>query len=462
MRTGTSPRPQSETRGGAVRLLAEIPIRALSILAMIVLARRLGVEGFGAFAVMVGVAALIAEFADLGLSQILVRSVVSGGRAASDLVAAKVRLTVATLGGGSLGLVLWSAGGGSGAPVVALCTVHYVAFGWIEAVGAALRAHGRVWAEAGLLLLARATLMVLIGLTRFGSTPQLAAVAYALAVIPGLLVAARLGAPYLARQGEPVIAPILREALPLGLNGFLGRLTVRVEVFVLGALGMATGLGLFAAGLRIVESILTLPAAFAAGSLPALAREAAAGERRTGAAQRTMDLLAWGGLAAAVGLGLRAPEVLAILGASFVEAAPVLRIFAATLAICFLNTGLYYTLIATESARLTPRLTVVRVVIGFGIAVLLIPRFGAPGAAFGYLAAEVVLLWITTRVVTRHVAVSLPRPILRALVGVVPMAVALWFGPRPLIVAIPMAVAIHAVVTAIAFRRELHALKTGR
>lgn len=458
----TAARPQSETRGGAVRLLVELPIRGLSILAMIVLARRLGVEGFGAFAVMVGVAAVIAEFADLGLSQILVRSLVGGGRAASDIVAAKARLTAATLACGALGLALWAVGGGSGAMVVALCVVHYVAFGWIEAVGSTLRAHGRVWAEAGLLLVARAALILLIGLTPFGSTPQLAAIAYALAVIPGLLLAGHLGKPYLTSQGRADIALALSDALPLGLHSFLGRLVVRVEIFILGGLGMATGLGHFAAGLRIIESVLTLPAAFAAGTLPALAHEAARGERHSGATQRTMQLLMWGGLAAAVGLGMRAPEVLAILGPGFVEAAPVLRIFAGTLAICVINTGLHYALIATESARLAPRLTAARVVAGMLLAVTLIPRFGALGAATGYLIAEVALLFGMARVVGRHVSLSLPRPLVSATLATLPMAVALWFGPRPLVAAIPMAVAIHAVVTAVAFRRQLREFRAGR
>lgn len=462
MTTDSTVRPQSETRGGAVRLLVELPIRGLSILSMIVLARRLGVEGFGAFTVMVGVAAVIAEFSDLGLSRILVRSLVSGEHSATDLFAARARLTAMTLAGGSAGLALWRVVGGSGAFVVALCAVHYIAVGWIEATGSTLRAHGRVWAEAGLLLAGRATLILLVGLTPFGSTPRLAAMAFAISVVPGLLLAAHLGRPYVAAFRSAEVARTIREALPLGLHSFLGRLTTRVEIFVLGGLGMAAGLGHFAAGLRIIESILSLPAAFAAGSLPALAREASRNGHPSGATQRTMDLLAWGGFAAAVGLGMRAPEVLAILGPDFVDAAPILRIFAATLALCVVNTGLYYALIATQSAGLAPLLTVVRVIAGFLLALLLIPRFSARGAALGYLIAEVVLLVSTARVVTRHVALALPRTIVRAGLGTLPMALALWVGPRPLILAIPMAVGVHAVAIAVAFREDLRKAAAAR
>lgn len=447
--------------GGAIRLSVEIPIRVLSILATLILTRRLGVLGFGEFIVTLGVALVLAEFADLGLTQSLIPHIVSGRRSVQDIYAVKGQLTAAMIVVGALAVGAVAILSPLDPVTVTLCVAHYVGAGWIECVGNTLRAFGRRSAEAALLLVFRGVLVGLIGLTSLGESPRAVALAYALALVPALLLGAGLVSKHASGPRTAGSWIVLREALPLGLNSGLARLTVRIEVFVLRFLDLAAGLGLFAVSLRVIESLLTLPSALAGGALPALAREARSPEAGPGAAQRTLSLVAWVGIPAGVGMGLRAPEILDLLGPAFVEGAPILRVFSFTLALCFLNTALFHILVAAERGPLIPKLTALRLAVGVMFAVILIPRLGGLGAAIGYAASEVVLLLCLTHAAGHSARFSIARPVGTALLGAAPMGFALWFGPRPLGLAIPMAVIVFALGAALMFRARRRSTGLG-
>jgi len=430
--------PREASLGGAIRLSVEIPIRVLSILTTLVLTHRLGVLGFGEFIVVLGVALVLAEFADLGLTQSLIPSTINGSRTVRDIYAAKAGLTAVALVLGALA-VRGFAALDLDPSLLGLCGLHYIGVSWIECAGNTLRAKGRGGQEALLLLSFRCGLIGLIGLTGLGDSIDRVAWAYALSILPGLL----LGAALVGRQGLGArttgVPGVLREALPLGINSALARFTVRIEVFALHLLGMLTELGLFAVCLRIIESVLTLPTALAGGALPALAREASGREKDPGAAQRTLGLVAWAAVPAALGLGLRAPEVLSLLGPGFVEAAPLLRVSAFSMALAFMNTTLFHVLIAAARGSLIPKLTAARLLAGLGFASLLVPRFGGSGAAFGFAASELLLLSLLVSSARRSAGFSLVRPLGAALLGSTPMTLVLLAGPRSLGLAIPLA-----------------------
>lgn len=447
--------------GGAVRLSVEIPIRVLSILATLILTRRLGVQGFGEFIVTLGVALVLAELADLGVTQSLIPNLISGRRGLRDLYLAKGQLTAGALLLGAGVILTVGRFVPLDATTLALCVIHYVGAGWIECLGNTLRAFGRRSAEALLLLLFRGILIFLIGLTSLGQSPKRVALAYVLATLPGLLLGAILASKHDFAPRTASVWIVLRESLPLGLNAGLAQITVRVETFVLRFLDLATSLGLFAVSLRIIESVLTLPGALAGGALPALAREAQSREAERGAAQRTIGLIAWAGIPAAIGLCLRAPEVLSLLGPGFIEAVPLLRITALTMALCFLNTAFFHILVAAERGSLIPKLTALRLGAGVVFALVLIPRFEGLGAAIGYAAAEGILLAFLARTARTSVDFSLGRPVGAALLGALPMAFALWAGPRSLMISIPMAVVVFAATTGLLYGRRPQAAGLG-
>lgn len=458
---GTEEGARAVSIGGAIRLSAEIPIRVLSILATLLLTRRLGVLGFGEFIATLGVALVLSELADLGLGQSLIPNVVSGRRNVRDIFVAKARLAAGMTVVGGLAVAAVSAWTPLDPITIAFCIVHFVGSSWIECAGGALRAHGRRFSEAALLLVFRLVLVGLIGLTPLGATPRGVGIAYALAVAPGLLLGAILVARYCSAPRTASSWVVLREALPLGVNSALARLNSRIELFVLRALDIATGLGLFAASLRIVESLLSLPAALGGGALPALARETSAPHTSTGAAQRTIGLITWAAIPAAVGLSIKAPEILELLGPGFADGAGILRVFSLTLVLCFLNTALFHILVAGARGRVIPELTALRVGVGVILALVLIPAFGGVGGALGYAAAELVLFGRLVLVARESAQFSIRRPVIAAAVASLPMALALWTGPRPLALAVPLAVGAFAVGAVLVIRSRPQAAGLG-
>jgi len=75
------------SRGSAIKLGAELLGRLLALATTLLVARVLGVSDFGLFAVLSGIAVLVAELSDLGLQGIAVQSLVytpDGGQESDD------------------------------------------------------------------------------------------------------------------------------------------------------------------------------------------------------------------------------------------------------------------------------------------------------------------------------------------------------------------------------------------
>ncbi len=188
-------------------------------------------------------------------------------------------------------------------------------------------------------------------------------------------------------------------------------MSLRLEVLALFAWRSPAEAGLFALALKIVESLNGIPGAIAAGALPALTREALAQARRE-ARERTARTVALIAVPGAVLLSLLAPRVAAAWSPAYAPAAPYLRILALAIVPMFMNAVLLHALIAAGRPERVPALTAVRVAVAGLLALALIPSLGAAGAAWGFLASEVVLLAAASHACAR---VGFPVPVRAAL-----------------------------------------------
>ncbi len=457
---GVNP-PASSARdasmGSAVRLSAEIVVRSSSIVATLWLTRSLGVGAFGSFLLSLSTGLMVAELCDLGLNAVVVPLVVRSRRNLKTLFVMKALLTAGAAALGALLLPLASRLVGIGAGVLLMCTVHFLGASWIDMTGTALRALGRRVDEALLLLVFRLTLVGLVIGAPFGANVEGASRAYALAVAPAALLGAVLLRPWSGADPGPgtSIRAIARQAIPMGINGYLAILSTRVELFLLQAFQGAQVVGLFGGALRIVESLLTLPAAIAAGALPSVARDVVLGSR--GAAQRTLGMVVWIGVPAASGLALCAPEILRVLGPGFAEASMSLRVLALALLLCFANTALFHVLIAAGDTASIPRLTGLRVSLAAILGLALIPSFGPVGASISFTAAEGALFGALIRKARSHAQVEIVRPTAYAFLACLPMIVVLSLGTFPLPVSIPAGAFLFAAASAGILRRGTEA-----
>ena len=460
------------SRGSAIKLGAELLGRLLALATTLLVARVLGVSDFGLFAVLSGIAVLVAELSDLGLQGIAVQSLVSGALPLSALVRAKARLTAGLLALAAVAafpqFLSWSAALVPAAwrpsweaalhhgPLLFPLVVYSATSNWTELVGIALRVRGRRGLEAAVIVTFRAVGLVLVAAALWSGT-GLRGLVWALAV--SALPPLALGVVFLRvhATGEPGptmdigVGRTLKASAPLAVNGVLAILSLRIELLTLAFCRGSLEAGLFAAALKVIELMNVLPAAIAAGAMPALTREAASGadpvRRRTAA---TVALLA---APAAAGLVLVAPGVVALLGEGYDAAATPLRILAPALLALFMNTVLLHALIAARRARRVPLLTAARVAAATALALVLIPRFGAAGAAAGFLLAELLLLALSTRAcAVAGFEVPVARPLLAALGVTVPMAAAVALAGAGMIASVVVGVVTYGLTLMVARR----------
>jgi O-antigen/teichoic acid export membrane protein len=393
------------TRGSAVKLAAEIASRALLAAVPFLLLRGLGAAEFGRFTQHALYALLLAELGELGLANLASRALVAGTHSLRALVRARLALLalvgLVALGGLTVAPALVARLGGP--PVDGLVLASLVAWmalsGWAEFLGVALRCRRARRQEALVLLVLRGCgLALAVVALALGGGLRLVALALAASPLPALAT----GTALLQRRTEPHPSAerpplsVLRDALPLGAHGALLLLSPRVEFLVLSWRAPALDSGLFAAGLQVVWPLALVPTAVVAGAMPALTREALGG----GAAVRRRTAVTLGALAAAAGVGLAlvAPALVRLLlgpgspAADHAAATAPLRILAASLPAAFLNALVAGALIASGRARWLPWLTAGRVLVAFALALALVPRFGASGAAAGLVLAEWALL----------------------------------------------------------------------
>jgi len=187
--------------------------------------------------------------------------------------------------------------------------------------------------------------------------------------------------------------------------------------------------------------------------MPALTREALGG-RGDGVRRRTAATVVFLAAPAAAGAALVAPGLLSLLfGAEYREAAPCLRILAVAVVPLFLNGVLVSALIAAGRGPWLPRLTAVRVAVAAALAIALVPRFGALGAAAGFLASELLLLLLATRAcASAGFPVAVAAPAGRALLVTAPMAVLVGLTASPLPVAVGLGFVTYGLTLALTWR----------
>ncbi len=427
---GAAREANEATRGSAIKLAAEVASRLLGLGTTLLLARALGLAGFGAFGRLWTVALLLAELAEFGLQATATRGLVAGTFSLPAL--ARARLITSGLVAGVAILALPAAAAGpawarAAAPVLVPLVLFFVLAGWGEFLGVALRCRGARVGEAVLLLLLRAGSLVGAAVAVLASA-DFAGLAWSQAVSP--LPALALGAVLLARRPAPApgseagVTAVLRAAAPLAANGGLQILSPKVEFLVLSALAGDRETGVFLAALRVFEFLGMVPSAVAQGAMPALTREALRGGE--GVRRRTAGTMALVAAPAAVGLALVAGGVVNLLyGRAYAEAATPLRILALALVPLFMNALLSWAVLARGRASWLPRLTAVRVLAALALALALVPPLGAIGAAAGLVGAEWLLLALGS-LACRGAAfvVPLARPVGWALAACVPMALA--------------------------------------
>lgn len=211
---------------------------------------------------------------------------------------------------------------------------------------------------------------------------------------------------------------LLREALPVMLAAFVSSLALRLDQMMLARLADFREVGIYAAAARLSEVWWTVPLVLTQVAAPMLlfANDDAASRSRHLTAMYGSLLTAALAIAALISI-FAVPIVHVALGPQFEGAAPVLLIHAWTSIFIFLDAPTYQELIRQGRQSILLYRALGAVAANFALNLVLIPAYGAVGAAV----ATVIAFAVSTLVVSAFFAEG--RALLRLQAAGVPWAV---------------------------------------
>jgi O-antigen/teichoic acid export membrane protein len=213
-----------------------------------------------------------------------------------------------------------------------------------------------------------------------------------LAVLVAELWLRRLG----VRRAGPARAgwvSLIRAGVPIGLISLLATVLLRLDVIMLSFLGDAAKVGIYAVAVRLVETTQFLGTALAAAMLPWLARAARTGP--TGVARGyALGLKAILALLLPIGLTFvlfAEPLIRLFYGSAFDEAVVPLQVLGLTTLLYGVNTFTATSIIARDRPGAYALLIAPVIAQNIAFNYLLIPRYGADGAAFSAMSSSFLL-----------------------------------------------------------------------
>lgn len=205
------------------------------------------------------------------------------------------------------------------------------------------------------------------------------------------------------RHDAALARALLRESWPLMLAGLSVAAYTRIDQVILRTLTNEAELGLYSAVLPLSQAFHMLPMAVCASVLPRLATLKGSDPARCQIRmQQLFSAMAWSGAAVALLTAVAAPWLVGLLlGPAYAKAVPVLQWHALTNVFVFL--GVAQSVAITGDA--TPKIALYRTLIGAVVSaaanLLLVPRWGALGAAWAACAAQFAAAVLSNAVLAR-------------------------------------------------------------
>jgi O-antigen/teichoic acid export membrane protein len=400
-------------RGIQVRLAGHVTAGLVSLAALPLLVRHLGVADFGRYVAVLSVIGIAALASDLGVTGLTLReAALMPAERRHDLLAGLlgVRAGLAALGAVAAAVFAVAAGYGSsvvlGAAVAAAGLFPQV---FTDMVVAHLTVESR-FATATLVETARSvagTVLVLLLVLADAELPLFLA-AWGVAALIGALLARRASTasvPLRPRAPDAATRALLRDARSYSLATVLHVVYFRATMVVTSLSGSAVQAGYFGVAFRLSEFLGAGAGQTASAATPTLAR-AAAGDMRP-ALRHVLGIASLIGAAVAAALALAAPLVVAVIGGDELDpATPVVRIQAVAIGLVFVVFNLGATLFALRRHAQLALTNAAGLIVVVVAALLLVPDHGAHGAAVASVIGEATMLValgvLVTRAVTRR------------------------------------------------------------
>ncbi|MDP2650485.1 MAG: flippase [bacterium] len=380
---------------------SEISGRLLKAVIIIYAARVLGVEGFGTFSYVMGLAGLLTIFSDLGVGNVLIREGAKDPTARKRYFSAAATINFLLSFVSALVIIfitpLASTISLSQALLLAVAVV-FVFDSWRGLGSALFRTIERMELEALANILTQVAFIIAgFFLLVKMQTPESLAFTYAAASVAGFLISFYLARKYVkglfARFDRKLVRSILSASLPISIAGILGGLMINTDIVLLGWLTDARQVGLFTAAQKPILFLYLIPSFIAGGIFPTLARLVAQDQEKS-------RLLISKGLTATflfalpitAGLLLASGDIVRLLyGNDYLPAIFAFQILAGTIFIMFPVSILHNAIFAYDRQKFLMRVSVVGVALNAILDLILIPFWGIAGAALATLCTQAII-----------------------------------------------------------------------
>lgn len=451
---------EAPARGGnlvALALMQGFRMGA-GMLVNVLVMRGLGVAGFGVYGYVTTLVGLVSFGTTMGMDRLLKREMArapeQAGRWVGTGLAAAAAVSVVT----AVGIVAWVAAvDGQGARITA-GALAALALG-LQALVAILTSYFHAIQRMGLGTrpTAAGRLTLVVATAAFLAAGLDVRAVFAAQVLDALVTLAGVAwvfrrlpdAPRLTTSG-PDVKGLLRDAIPFGLNGLFGSIYLFSDVVLLAWFHPETEVGLYRGAVLLVSLFPILAETFSNAIFPRMARHLGQPDAARRELEFALRLLLAVSVPAAVGGALLAEPLMVWLGgADYAASALPFLFLAPVLPLRFVNNGTSMTLTALDRQDDRTRGVFFAAILNVCLNLLVLPRWGATGAAATTLATELFLTaWVQWRIGRILPRVQLGATLLRVGVPALGMAAVLWvLPPWHVLVRIGIGAAVYLVAS---------------
>ncbi|MFA5270086.1 MAG: flippase [Patescibacteria group bacterium] len=384
--------PQTILKNTLWLTISQVVSRLIRAIIVIYSARVLGAEGYGVFSYGLAVAGLLSVFfSDIGINRILIKEASRQPESRAQYIATTfgIKLTLLSF---LWAMLVWAAPYFSKIaevdPLLPIIGCLFFLDGLRDFGYAIIRSVERMEIEAGINIFTNiATVLISWFMLTYLPTPHALAIAYTVASLLGttltIVTLRRFWAEAISQFRYRLIRPLLSDAWPFAISNWLWAIIMYTDVIMLGWLTHISEVGLYSAAQRPIQLLAALPVIVAGSTLPAFAKLAQHEQTKfkTVLEQSIAIAMLFALPLAGGGLTMSRSLISVLYGNSYSDTAVVLQVLATSLIITFPTLVIYHAIFANDLQRkfIWP--------MGFGaianvlLNALLIPRWGALGAA---------------------------------------------------------------------------------
>lgn len=397
-------------------LIYTVLLKVVTALWGLLVARNLGAEKYGEFALVLAIIAATQVFSDAGVGPYLARYIARRGRLTFTLTIRVVMVLQFTLALVSIGVLSsflhFFTGLGLSIKLGVAMVVLVTALA--QVVRGALRGQGRADLEVATQLIGYAVLFAFTVLIGEGITVGVATWMYSVWAMPVLLAGLfiRTIRPIPPRSNQPLIRMArmtwLAFCCSFSLNaiGSLGALWTRLDVLILGVFVTSSQLGNYSAAIQVYFGIISLGPPVAAALLPFFVENRFKSHVFTDGLNKWIALSTGVGALMSVVIIVFASSIASLFGPSFAAAVPIIRIVAIGIPFVLGSAILAQGLIAINSERVL--LAIFATVVGFGVTTHTIGAaiLGSRGVAISLVVAVILRFFAEWSTLRRRIGVD--------------------------------------------------------